>query len=371
MTPAVANPQFAISRIGAGGGLHPARTIVYESGSPARGPRGRPATLMSRSSRRDRTLLLRAGLCCGVWLLSLAGCSELRGRRRIREGNRLYREGQYAHALDEYRHAEALVPSLPLLWLNEGLTCRQLMVPGAKTPEAERAVDCALAAFTRLKQIAPGDARAEQLYVQTLFDGDRLTTLAARYTEQLKSNPADVAAVNGLIQVYSRWNRFDEALVWYQKKATLLPNDAEAQYAVGVFVWQQLFERGGGPDKASFDPRPGPADDAVTAPPTVRGKPGQPPPGKPLKQPPPFALGDITGASRAKLADLGIAYLERAVALRPRYRDAMVYLNLLYRQKSMAYFDQPEPWQAAVDAAERWRRQATDGSVKGEAAAPP
>ena len=41
-------------------------------------------------------------------LVMLAGCTELRGRRRIREGNRLYREGRYAAALEQYRMAETL-----------------------------------------------------------------------------------------------------------------------------------------------------------------------------------------------------------------------------------------------------------------------
>ena len=37
----------------------------------------------------------------------------------------------------------------------------------------------------------------------------------------------------------------------------------------------------------------------------------------------------------------------------------MTYLNLLYRQKSFAFFDRPEDWKAAVDAAEKWRLDAT------------
>ena len=47
--------------------------------------------------------------------------------------------------------------------------------------------------------------------------------------------------MSGLIQVYTRRNRLEEALRWYQQRAALAANDAEAQYAVGVFVWQELF----------------------------------------------------------------------------------------------------------------------------------
>ena len=224
---------------------------------------------------------------------------------------------------------------------------------------------CALDAFERLKGVAPQDARGEQLYVQTLFDADRFETLAARYREQLKRDPSDLAAINGLIQVTTRWNRPEEALTWYQRKAALLPDDAEAQYAVGVFVWQQLYQRGGGADKAAFDPRPDPA----AAPPTRASRRKGRAPSPTAKTPPPFAVGDITGSQRATLADIGIKYLERALALRPQYHEAIVYLNLLHRQKAMAYFDQPERWQATIDTAEKWRRQASKPARAGDGSA--
>jgi tetratricopeptide (TPR) repeat protein len=316
--------------------------------------------LMNDFSCRRASLGIVVGCCCLATMAT--GCRELRGRRHVREGNRLYREGHYTEALERYRRAEALAPALPLLWLNEGLTCRQLMIPGARTIENRRAVDCAVAAFGRLKQVAPSDPRGEQMYLQTLFDGDRFEMLVARYGEQLKRNSGDLAAINGIIQVYSRWNRPEDALAWYQRKAALLSTDAEAQYAVGVFVWQQLYQKGGGPDKASFDPRVDPADAANAAARAHRQKRASrraaAAAAQNRKPPPVFSLGDITGSARVALAGIGIVHLERALALRPSYREAMVYLNLLHRQKSMAYFDQPELWQSSIDTAEQWRRRA-------------
>lgn len=286
-------------------------------------------------------------------LVVCASCGELRGRRRVREGNRLHREGLYAQALEHYRAAEQLVPEFPLLWLNEGLTCRQLMIPGAKNPETERAADCAIQAFERLRRL--GDPRGEQLHVQTLLDAGRFETLERMYGERLRGNPGDLAAVNGLIHVYSRAGKLDEALRLYERRAALQPNDAETQYAVGVFVWQELFRRGGGPEQAAFDPRPDAAEPAARP----RGRKAAKQGGKPgRKEPPPTRLGDITGARRAALADIGIKYLERAVALQPKYREAMAYLALLHRQKAIAFFAEPEKWQASIDAAERWSREA-------------
>jgi len=310
-------------------------------------------TRMIQRSARLRGLFLAS-------VVTASGCSELRGRHEAREGNKLYRDGRYADALALYEQAQRRIPGLWLLWLNKGVTCRQLMIPGAHTPENERAVTCALEAFQKVRALHPADQRAEGLYVQTLFDADRFETLTAMYQAQLRVNPTDLSAVNGLIQVYTRWNRTEEALYWYQQRASLEPKNAEAQYAVGVFIWNQLFQKGGGAEMAGFDPRP---DPNLPVPPVQRKRRK----GKraaaaaapaPTKVPPAFGPGDITGEARERLADAGIARLQKALVLRPRYREALTFLNLLYRQKSFAYFSTPDKWQAAVDAAERWRREA-------------
>jgi tetratricopeptide (TPR) repeat protein len=283
----------------------------------------------------------RACLWTGAALLLLgSGCTELRGRRRVREGNRLYREGRYQEAVAAYEQAEALIPNFPLLWLNKGLTCRQLMIPGSRQSANQQATNCALDAFQKLRELRPSDQRGDSLYVQTLFDGDRFQTLADMYQARLRTNPNDLLAMGGLIQVYTRWNRLEEALQWYQRRAALATKDAEAQYAVGVFIWSQLFQKGGGAEMAAFDPHPDPS------------KP------KERKTPPPPALGDIMGPQRVRLADLGITYLERALKLRPRYPEALVYLSLLARQKAIGLFADPQRYQASSDAAEKWRHQA-------------
>ena len=283
----------------------------------------------------------RACLWLGAALVLLgSGCTELRGRRSIREGNRLYREGHYREAVAAYEQAESLVPNFWLLWLNKGLTCRQLMIPGSRQSANQQATNCALVAFDKLRQIRPSDPRGDALYVQTLFDGDRFQTLADMYQARLRTSPTDLMAMSGLIQVYTRWNRLEEALQWYQRRAALGANDAEAQYAVGVFIWSQLFQKGGGAEMAAFDPRPDPS------------KP------KEKKTPPPPGLGDIGGAQRVRMAELGISYLERALKLRPRYPEALVYLSLLERQKAIGLFADPQRYQAAIDAAEKWRHQA-------------
>jgi tetratricopeptide (TPR) repeat protein len=289
---------------------------------------------MKAVAPRAFVLLLAATAMVGT------ACSEVRGRRLLQKANGLYRNGQYAEAVALFNEAERFVPNLWLLWINKGYTCRSMMIPGAKTPENEAAVTCALDAFKRVPELAPGDPRGPALYVQTLFEAERFETLAKMYQDRFAKDPKDVEALQGLIQVYSKWpNHLDEALEWHRKKLEVSPNDAEAHYSAGVFIWQQLFTRGGGADRAAFDPRPDP------------NKPKQ------IKIAPAMGRDDLVGQQRVDLADEGIQMLEKAVALRPKYHEAMAYVNLLYRQKSYAYFEQPKEWQRWVDKSTEWRNR--------------
>jgi tetratricopeptide (TPR) repeat protein len=218
---------------------------------------------------------LRIAATC-LAFAALPGCSELRGRSHAREGNRLFLEGDYAGAAREYEIAEELVPALVPVLLNKGLACRQLMTPGTKNTANDRWVTCALDAFKRMNEVAPNDPRGDQLYVQTLFDAERYPALVERYQRELRENPKNLAAINGLVQVYTRWDHWDDALKLMIQRAEVASQDAEAQYAVGVFIWNRLFQKGGGADKATFDPR------------------------DPKAFPPPFGDSDIVGEARVQ-----------------------------------------------------------------------
>lgn len=272
------------------------------------------------------------------------GCSELQARHHARTGNGHFLSGDYPAAVREYEIAEEKFPQgLAVVELNKGLACRQMMVPGSKSPEQQRAVECALNAFKRMKELKPEDPRSDQLYVQTLFDADRFDTLIAMYEEDLKKDPKDLKAINSLINVHSRADHWSQALKYSMMRADLQPNDAEAHYTVGVMIYNRLFQKGGA-DKAAYDPRPDPNVDPKKAPP---------------KTPPPFSLGDLMGAERVRIADLGIKYMTRALEIRPSYREAMGFMSLLYRQKAFGYLDKPAEWELCVNTAEEWRGKAT------------
>jgi len=307
----------------------------------------------------------RFTICVNVSLVAMTalavaagGCSEVRGRKRVQEGNELYKRGRYREAVAVFEQAETLVPALPTLWLNKGYTCRQLIAPGGKDADSRRAADCALAAFKRLGELAPRDSRADQLTIQTWFDIDDFATLEKTFLERAARAPNDYDIVHGLQEVYLKWGKWPQALDWSKRSAALRAADAEAQYGVGTFIWQILAAHGGGADMAAFDPRPRLPPETDEPPTPAKARKAAKPPEPVAPPPPPTAASDITGKQRIELADQAIAYLDRALALRPNYADAMTYLSLCWRQKSFGLFAEPAAWQAAVDHANEWQRKA-------------
>src|SRR5215468_4369849 len=179
---------------------------------PSSGTRARMSSSSSSAGRASRgeAMSCRSTTFISLLLFGLVplGCSEVRGRKKIQEANELYKRGRYREAVAAFEAAEALVPQLPTLWLNKGYTCRQLIAPGGHDPESRRAADCALAAFHRLHELAPGDARAEQLTIQTWFDTDDFSALESTFLARNRAHPDDLGVVHALQETYFKWGKW-------------------------------------------------------------------------------------------------------------------------------------------------------------------
>jgi tetratricopeptide (TPR) repeat protein len=85
---------------------------------------------MSRLSERARTAkLLGAVLLSCIVLCSFAGCEQLDGRNRVKQGNRLFRETQFVDAAAEYQHALREVDD-PIIHYNLGLAYQKVVKVG-------------------------------------------------------------------------------------------------------------------------------------------------------------------------------------------------------------------------------------------------
>ena len=197
--------------------------------------------------------------------------------------------------------------------------------------------------------------------MQTWFDTDDFATLEKTFLERNRRAPDDYDVVHGLQEVYYKWGKWPQALEWSTRAAKLRLHDAEAQYGVGTFIWQILASHGGGPDMAAYESAPAAGARGQPRRRRARRSGGASPDEPELVPPPPppaAAPDDVTGKARVELADRAIAHLEKAVALRPHYGDAMTYLALVWRQKSFGLFADPAAWQQAVDRANEWQKRA-------------
>lgn len=283
--------------------------------------------------------------------LSAGACAELRARHEARKGNDFFRDGDYASAIARYEESQRIFPEFPTSALNHGLACRQLMSVGSESPESQKAADCALKAFKQLQQIAPQDERGAQLYEQTLFDANRFEELEKMYLAQFQKDPKSLLAVNALIQVYGRWDKWDEGFKWELKRAELAPNDPDAHYAIGVLLFNRLMEKGGTGLATRFDPRPGAENKFLAEDEAFKDL-------KPGEVPPFFSVGQIVGARRIEMADQGLYHLAQALKLRSDYTEAMVFTNLLLRQKALAYLGDAVTWERLMKQADEWGQKA-------------
>jgi len=136
----------------------------------------------------------------------------------------------------------------------------------------------------------------------------------------------------------------DEAKSWYEKLAAANPRNKEAFYSIGVIAWAKWYPRfAAARSNAGMRPEePGPIRDAA-----VRRN-----------------LKSLYWA----IIDGGIANLQKALDIDPRYDDAMAYLNLLFRERADLR-DTGEAYRGDIDLADKWLQKAME--TRRKESAPP
>lgn len=248
-----------------------------------------------------------------LWLALLSvGCDAIEARSLVNEGNALYRAGKMEQALAKFKAAAARDPKLSLASLHAGYAQMNLAANGG--PRAAEHYRGAAASFERYMELAPGDPRGSKFYVQVLIDSGQLDRALRFLRGEHQRHPNNAALVASLGRLSSKAGHFTEALGWYEKRAELSPDDPTAHYLIGTLCWEHLH-----------------------------GEDGE----------------RIDKAARIELADRGIRALERAIELRPRYTEALTYINLLYRERAEGQSD-PAARRRDVKTADRYHRRALE-----------
>ena len=217
---------------------------------------------------------------CAGWvvlvclLLVAGGCGKLKARDQLNKGVAAYKAAKYQVAIERFKSAVELDPSLLNAKLYLATAYANQYVPGSEMEENVKMGEQAIAEFQ----------------------------------EVLKEDKNNVSSIQGIANLYFQMKRMNEAKDFYKQQIALDPNNAEAYYSVGVIDWTLAYQ----PRMELKNRLKYKTDEPI----------------KDAKERAALAV------KNTPLIEEGMNALKKAMDLRPEYDDAMAYMNLLYREKA-------------------------------------
>jgi tetratricopeptide (TPR) repeat protein len=244
-------------------------------------------------------------------LLSLVGCQKVQARMAIRDANDAYAKEDYATALQHYKRARDIdSQSFPDLDRMIGYSLIGLYVPEDKSAANVKNADAAIVELRKYLKKRPDDRIAREALINLYLNADRITEAINYFREWLRDHPADIDAVRSIATLYAKQGNFNESLNWYEKITLLDSKNPEAFYTYGVVCYEKI-----------------------------------------AKNPPQDT------AERLAIIEKGKNALQHAANMRKDYFEAMVYLQLMYRQQAPLETDPVKQQQLVADA-DRIRNEA-------------
>lgn len=219
--------------------------------------------------------------------LTFVSCGQIKAKMEIKKGNEYYKAKKYDEAIKHYKLALKHDSDFDLVHLNLGLSYMALYVPGSTHPKDVEYADQAIKEFKEYLKKFPDDPKVNEYLITMYLNAERTDDAIGYFEDFLKKHPQDTATMQKLAFIYAKSGKFDEALKWYKRRTEVEPNNSEAYYVIGVICWEKAYK-----------------------------------------------FADVTQEDRAKLIDTGMDALEHAVKINPKYADAYLYMNLLYREKA-------------------------------------
>lgn len=242
-----------------------------------------------RHSKKMRSQISLALLGFAALAISFgaSGCDKLKARDNLNKGVAAYRDGKFDQAIENFKQAKDLDPTLINARLYLATAYATQYIPGAPSDE---------------------NVRMGQEAVK-------------EFQDVLSNDDKNISAIDGIGSIlynmagtpYNR-ERFEESKKYHMKHISLKPEDPEPYYWIGVIDWTMTY-------RANLE---------------MRGQWRIKNQGKPLKDddPMPADVREAYSKENSQLVDEGIDNLHKAINLRPDYDDAMAYLNLLLRRKA-------------------------------------
>jgi len=231
-------------------------------------------------------------------LVMLGACrpvDRLRAHLELKEGNQSYLAGNYDAAIAHYDRALTYVPGLAQAHLNRAYARVALFRATDDAQTRNQLVDDAVTSFQRyLEAVAksghrssgPDSAHVEQHILTLYLDSGRPGPASDLLRARLQRHPRDIATIEMLASLAADRGDVDEALEWHRKRLEIEADSPEAHYALAALAWQMSF------------------------------------------------YNRVAEEKRAAVLDEGLQAVLRALELKPDYFEALVYANLLYREKA-------------------------------------
>ncbi|MDP9339378.1 MAG: tetratricopeptide repeat protein [Acidobacteriota bacterium] len=240
-----------------------------------------------------------------VMVAAGSGCNKLKARDLLNKGVANFKNGQYDKAVEDFKEAKDLDPSLMNARLYLATAYASQYIPGAPSEE----------------NVTRGNAAIDEFKGVLEKDKDNLSAVdgIGSILFQMSGQPFNPA-------------KFQESKTYHQKHIEMKPNDPEPYYWIGVIDWTLAF-------RANAELRTAYNKDHIN---------------KQIKEGDalPAAVRNDYVAKNGQMVDEGITYLQKAIAIKPDYDDAMAYLNLLYRRKAdmVESADERASYQKQADA---------------------
>lgn len=245
---------------------------------------------LDRSFRSPSARLPVRALACAALVFLVAGasgCSKLKARDALNKGVGAFKNGQYDTAIEFFKQARDLDPTLMNARLYLATAYASQYIPGAPSDANVKLGNQAIAEFKDVLSIDPNNLGAIDGIGSMVF--------------QMAGTPYDA-------------KKFEESKSYHQKHIELKPNDPEPYYWVAVINWTLAF-RGNNEMRAEYNKNniKKQVRDTDPLPASVRAE---------------------YAAKYSAMVDEGITDAQKATQLRADYDDAMAYLSLLYRRKA-------------------------------------
>ena len=240
-------------------------------------------------------------------LPALSGCDKLAARVELKKGNELYRNESYTEALQQFQKGLQLDPGASFAWRSVGLTALALYRPGDDSPKNAAYGRTATDAFEKYLRDYPNDKKVREYLLSTYVNSKRFDDALAYIDRRAREAPDEVPDATKLkVNILLQAGRLEQAWSLIQQQPAT-PAKAEGLYTIGVGAWSKSYN----------DPT-------------------------------------VDHDTREHLVDVGLKAIDEALQIKPEYFEAMVYNNLLYREKAkmesdanlrLQYTEKANEWQ--------------------------